>query len=231
VTLRVVGAGFGRTGTSSLKVALEHLGFSKCHHMREVFGSSRQVDGWLAASHGEDVDWDDLFAGFQASCDWPSSAYWERLAENYPESKVILTWRDPDAWYKSTDSTIYRVTSALPGWLVALVPQVRRASEMVNRTVWDGVFDGRFEDREHALQVYRENTERVKRTIPPERLLVFEAKDGWEPLCAFLGVTTPDEPYPHTNEAKVIRRAIVGLRVLRWLPLALALAIAAIVIL
>jgi hypothetical protein len=231
VTLRVVGAGFGRTGTSSLKVALEQLGFSKCHHMREVFGRTRQVDAWLAASRGEDVDWDAIFDGFEASCDWPSSAYWERLAEHYPESKVILSWREPDAWYESTHSTIYRVASAIPAWLAALVPQVRRAGEMVNRTVWDGVFDGRFEDREYALQVYRENADRVKRMIPPERLLVFEAKDGWDPLCAFLGVPAPNAPYPHTNEAKVIRRAIVGLRVLRWLPVALALGIVAIVML
>lgn len=231
MTLRVVGAGFGRTGTSSLKVALEQLGFSKCHHMREVFGSARQVDGWLAASRGDDVDWDHLFEGFQASCDWPSSAYWERLAEHYPDSKVILSWRDPDAWYESTASTIYRVESAIPAWISWLVPHVRRAQEMVRRTVWGGTFDGRFEDREHALRVYRENEQRVRSKIPPERLLVFEAKDGWEPLCAFLGVPTPEEPYPHTNEARVIRRAVLALRALAWVPLVLALVIAAIVIL
>lgn len=231
MTLHVVGAGFGRTGTNSLKVALEQLGFSKCHHMREVFTSTSQVEAWLAASRGESVDWDHVFRGYQASCDWPSSAYWERLIEHYPNSKVILTWRDPEAWYESTRSTIYRVVPSVPAWLAMLVPHVRRANDMVNRTVWHCIFDGRFEDREHALQVYRENAERVRRVVPTERLLTFEAKQGWEPLCAFLGVPTPDAPYPHTNEAREIQLAVRVLGLLRWLPLAVLIGIVALLVL
>ena len=202
----------------SLKIALEQLGFSKCHHMREVAGSRAQVDAWYALSRGEHVDWDRVFEGFQASCDWPSSAYWERLYHHYPDSKVILTVRDADRWYESTFGTIYQVTSSIPGWLIRISSRVRRLLDMIFDTVWNGVFEGRFEDREHAIRVFWENTERVKRVIAPDRLLVFEAKDGWEPLCAFLDVPVPDSPYPHVNEAATMKRTLFAMRALRWLP-------------
>jgi hypothetical protein len=174
--LRVVGAGFGRTGTSSLKIALERLGFSKCHHMREVPMSASQVDAWLALSRGEDANWDAVFEGFDASCDWPSSAYWERLYHYYPDCKVVLTVRDPESWYESTKETIYGVSSATPRWLGVLVPRIERHREMVHRTVWDGIFDGKFEDKEHSLRVYRQNVERVKQVVSPERLLVSDVR-------------------------------------------------------
>jgi hypothetical protein len=224
--LRIIGAGFGRTGTLSLKVALEQLGFVKCHHMQEVVRSRAQVDAWYALSRGDAVDWDRVFEGFQAACDWPSSAYWEPLARQYPDALVILTVRDPQRWYESASTTIYQASSGIPGWITAISPRIRYLREMIFATIWNGVFGGRFEDREHALQVFREHTERVKRVVPPDRLLVFEAKEGWEPLCAFLGVPVPDGPYPHVNEAVSMKRAIVVLRVLRWLPLALVAALA-----
>jgi hypothetical protein len=220
MTLQVVGAGFGRTGTNSLKIALEDLGFSKCHHMKEVFGSLRQVDAWHRAAHGGEIDWEDVFAGYQASCDWPSSAYWERLYEHYPECKIILTTREPERWYQSTIETIFQVTTTVPGWLVAIAPPVRRMKEMVDATVWSGVFDGRFEDRDYALQLFREHEEKVKRVVAPERLLVFQAKDGWEPLCAFLGVPVPATPYPHVNDTASMKRMLRVLNAVRWLPLA-----------
>ena len=224
MALAVIGAGFGRTGTNSLKVALEQLGFSKCHHMKEVPGSRKQVDAWHALSRGDRVDWDDVFEGFAASCDWPSSVYWEELYRHYPESVVILTDRDEERWYKSTIETIYPVTEAIPKWLTRLIPRFKRVDEMVRGLVWDGVFEGRFEDKAHALRRYRENSERVKRGVNPAQLLVFEAKEGWEPLCAFLNVPVPETPYPHVNEAAVIKRMLAVLRILSWLPCALLIA-------
>ena len=219
MSLKVIGAGFGRTGTLSLKTALEQLGFSKCHHMQEVFRSRRQVDLWNKASLGENVDWDDVFEGYAASCDWPSAAYWEQLYACYPDCKVILTLRDESRWYRSTAETIHPFSMSIPTWLTWVVPRARVTRNMVVNTVWNGVFHGRFEDEAYATRVFRENSERVQRVVAPDRLLIFEAKDGWEPLCAFLGVPVPETPYPHVNEAATIKRVVRVLGVIRWLPL------------
>jgi hypothetical protein len=218
MTLQIIGAGFGRTGTSSLKLALEQLGFSKCHHMREVFPSRFQTEAWHARSRGGTANWEAVFDGYAAACDWPSSAYWEELYRHYPESKVVLTVRDEERWYQSTAETIYPISTSFPWWLRRLSSRARLLAEMIDATVWSGIFDGRFEDKDHALRVYRENSERVKEIVAPERLLVFEAREGWEPLCAFLGVPVPEGPYPHVNEAAPMKRVVIALRILRWLP-------------
>lgn len=216
--LQVIGAGFGRTGTLSLKVALQQLGFRRCHHMKEVVPSRRQAEAWHALSRGETRDWDEIFAGFRASCDWPSAAYWEALHRHYPDARVILTVRDPERWYTSVKETIYPLSTSIPGWLARVSPHVRRLREMIDTTIWDGVFDGRFEDREYAIARYQANVERVKETVAPERLLVFEAKEGWEPLCRFLGVPVPETPYPHVNDAASMKRALPFVRGARWVP-------------
>jgi hypothetical protein len=220
MALQVIGAGFGRTGTTSLKVALEQLGFSKCHHMDEVMMSSPQVPLWQALCDGDDVSWDEVFEGFQASCDWPSCRYWERLHHHYPEAKIILTVRDEVRWFESVSETIYPASFLLPRWLEWLVPPFARLNKMIVATVWDGVFDGRFEDREHSLQIYRDHIAYVKATAPSDQLLVFEAKEGWAPLCDFLKVPVPENDYPHLNDAAQIRRMILGVRARGWLALA-----------
>ncbi len=222
MALRVIGAGFGRTGTLSLKVALEQLGFSKCHHMREVMSSGRQVSAWHAIGQGADADWDQVFDGYEASVDWPSATYWEPLHRYYPDSRVILTIRDPDRWYESVLETIYPTSTEMPKWMIWTIPRLRKLGEMLFAIIWNGTFDGRFEDRAHAIEVFHRNTAHVKEVVPPERLLVFQATDGWEPLCKFLGVPVPDGPYPHVNEAAEIKRLVRALRVLRWLPHAVA---------
>ena len=217
MTLQVIGAGFGRTGTTSLKAALEQLGFSKCHHMQEVMRSRKQVDFWQALADGGTVDWDQVFDGFRASCDWPSSTYWEELSHHYPDAKIILTVRDEDRWYDSCAETIHPFSFVAPQWLLPLIPPFRRFNRLVVGSVWDGVFSGRFEDREHAVQIYRDHVAHVKATADPDRLLVFEAKDGWVPLCQFLGVPVPDNAYPHLNDGKIIKRVIRIARILGWL--------------
>lgn len=222
MALRVIGAGFGRTGTLSLKVALEQLGFSKCHHMQEVISSGRQLNAWHAICHGADADWDEVFDGYQASVDWPSCAYWEPLHRHYPDSKVILTIRDPDRWYESALETIYPTSNEMPAWMTWIIPRLRKTVEFLFANVWNGTFGGRFEDRQHAIDVFQRNTAHVKEVVPSERLLVFQATDGWEPLCEFLGVPVPEGPYPHINEAAAIKRVVRVLRTLRWLPHAVA---------
>jgi hypothetical protein len=194
--LDVIGAGFGRTGTLSLKLALERLGFSKCYHMMELFGHPEHVPMWSAAHRGEPVDWEALYDGYRATVDWPSCNLWETHAKLYPNAKVILSLRDPDGWHKSVMNTIYRSSSAMR---TAGDPNLRRMGEWANEIVWKHVFDGRVEDRAHAINVFNAHNERVKATIPSLRLLVFEASQGWEPLCRFLNVPVPAEPYPRVN--------------------------------
>ncbi|MBD3678431.1 MAG: sulfotransferase family protein [Rhodobacteraceae bacterium] len=188
MSLQVIGAGFGRTGTDSLREALNILGLGPCHHMMEVMADAEQKRLWRALAQGAPPDWQALFKGFNSCLDWPSAFYWRELAAAYPKAKVILTWRDPEAWYRSFSNTILQRfgEDAEPESLgVALIRKQ--------------VFDGRPEDPDHAMAVYCANAEAVRHEIPPERLLVYEPGDGWEPLCAFLDVPVPDQPYPHRN--------------------------------
>lgn len=214
MTLKVIGAGFGRTGTTTLKWTLETLLGGKCHHMREVIEHPEQVAGWAAKARGEPVDLAELLEGYVASCDWPSAAYYAELAERFPEAKVVLTRRAFDKWYESAYETIYQLsvmaTTPPVSWMMKVNPRMRGFPEMVDDSVWGerGVFGGRFEDREHVRRVYEQWNETVLRTIPAERLLVWAPSDGWEPLCRFLGVPVPSEPIPHRNE----RREMIALR-------------------
>lgn len=216
--LKVIGAGFGRTGTNSLKVALEQLGFGPCHHMKEVGPSLEQINWFDQVSKGEIVDWNRVFAKFGSAVDWPAAAYYQELAALYPESKVILSVRDVDAWYDSVAETIYPIGQSVPRWLKWLVPPIKRLVAMVNRVVWDGAFEGRFEDRSFAISVFNQHILEVQKNIPADRLLIHSAKEGWEPMCEFLNVPVPDTPYPKVNEAKELKRVVLLLKFLGWLP-------------
>ena len=217
MSLKIIGAGFGRTGTTSMKEALELLGYNKCHHMREVMASGEQVELFTRVSRNVEVDWDDVFEGFEAAVDWPASARYTELMEKYPEAKVILTARDPEAWYESTKETIYALSTSVPPVISLLVPRVRKVMAMVQQLIWVGVFDGRFEEKQHAIDVYNKNVAAVIANVPDDRLLVHSAKEGWQPLCEFLDKPIPSQPYPHSNEGNVMKRVIVGLRVLNVL--------------
>jgi len=216
--LKVIGAGFGRTGTNSLKIALETLESAPCHHMLEVFPREKQVNWFHDKAHGKSVPWDEVFEDFGSAVDWPSSAYYKELAEHYPESKVILSIRDPDKWYESAKETIYFVSTAIPKWLLLLSSKKRHVYEMIQQTIWQGVFDGKFEDREHAIEVFNNHIQEVRSVIPEDRLLIHEAKDGWEPLCEFLGKPIPEIPYPRVNEAGSFKKQIRKIKIMRNLP-------------
>jgi hypothetical protein len=224
--LRVIGAGFGRTGTTSLKAALETLGLDPCYHMTEVFAHPRHAEVWRSAWRGEPVDWDAILGPYEAAVDWPACTFYEELMERYPEAKVLLSVRDPERWYESTRTTIYELSRVLAGsrtarvafGLVSLLAFGGFArSGAGDEIIWNGTFGGRFEDKTHAIEVLERHNEEVKRRVPPERLLVYEVKEGWGPLCEFLGVPDPDEPFPHLNDAAEMRR---GIRVLRALSVA-----------
>ena len=226
--MQVIGAGFGRTGTLSLKCALEDLGFGPTYHMEEVIRRPSHIGRWLRYARTGEVDWDELFSGFGSGVDFPVSCVWEDLASHYPDAKVVLSVRDPQRWWASTASTIHQFRTVFPGWLLRLVPMMRQWLEMTDRLVWDGIFDGRFTDRDYAVAAFERHIDHVRATCASERLLVFDVAEGWEPLCAFLDVPVPEHPFPYLNDAKVIRRRIAALRWgTRAAPIVVALAAAA----
>jgi hypothetical protein len=238
MALEVIGAGFGRTGTMSLKIALEELGFAPCYHMTEVFEHPEHVELWRAAGQGETLDWDEIFHEYRATVDWPSAAFYEELMESYPEAKVILTVRDPDRWYESTRTTIFGMSGAAASPLFSLaalfvprIRRIRRAVLMVSKLAWEDMFGGKFEDKELAIEVFEGWNEEAKKRVPAERLLVYEVKEGWGPLCEFLGVEVPDKPFPHLNDAEVFRGRIRRIRALTVAMAALGVSLAGLVLL
>jgi hypothetical protein len=208
MTLTVIGAGFGRTGTTSLKLALERLGFGPCFHMLEFF---KEPNGealkarWAEVPHTADPDWEAVFAGYNSTVDWPSAAYWRPLAMRYPAAKVILTVRDADRWYDSASATIFAGRTSDE----ELAKRDDPWGRMVRTVIAEGTFGGRTGDRDHAISIFRRHNEEVRRELPAERLLVYEPGEGWEPLCRFLRVAVPDEPYPveNTSAQFPVRRA------------------------
>ena len=190
-----------------MKAALEELGFGPCYHMVEVLDKPAFVRRWIAAARGKPIDWNTIFEGYQATVDWPSCAFYKELMQIYPDAKVVLTVRDPESWYESASSTIYQMRSRTArspikyALLKLLAPRMRHAARLTNAIIWEGTFGGNFEDKQYAIAVFNQHIEEVKQRVPPERLLVYEVKEGWEPLCAFLGVEVPrDEPFPRLND-------------------------------
>ena len=191
-TLQVIGAGLGRTGTLSMREALVRLGFGPCDHMVENFENQERFALWDEAlrrkNSGEPIDWRPLLTRFQAIVDWPGAYFWEELSAAHPEAKVVLTIRDPERWYDSIQGTIF---SLLDDQLPAGPRDI----------IFSRTFNGRLTDRQHCQAVFARHNQAVRETIAPDRLLVFDVKEGWEPLCAFLGVPVPEhEPFPHVND-------------------------------
>lgn len=215
--MKVIGAGFGRTGTRTLKSALELLGFGPCYHMVEVFQHPEHVPVWAARARGEAVDWRGFFQGWEATVDWPGCTYYKELMTTFPDAKVLLSVRDNERWHKSCMDTIYKISTIFPLRLIApLVPRMGSTSAMITAQVWQGTFGGRFADRAHAIAVHEAHVAEVKATVPAEKLLVFDVKQGWEPLCAFLGVPVPAVPFPRENDSAEFGRRIRLLNAMAW---------------
>jgi len=198
MALSVIGSGFGRTGTRSLKDALDLLGFGPCHHMEEVFPNPAQIDHWCAVARGEPVDWTAVFDGYGSQIDWPGAHVWRELAAAYPDAKVIHSVRPEDSWWNSFDGTIGKFL--VVGDDIPLPPPVAMMGQAVGAIVGAQTFGGRAADRDHAIATYHAREAEVRAAIAPERLLVFDVAEGWEPLCAFLDVPVPDTPFPRTND-------------------------------
>jgi hypothetical protein len=199
--LRVVGAGIGRTGTHSLKLALERLLGGSCHHMIEVFMHPEQVPAWTDAVEGRPVDWRALLAGYRALVDWPGASFWPELSHEYPDALVLLSVRDPEAWYRSGINTIFygldEERASLP-WM-----------QTVRKLMHDRFSDD-FDNKPAMLEAFARHNDAVRAAIPTDRLLEWSVADGWAPICERLGLPVPDEPFPVTNTTDEFR-SMMGL--------------------
>ena len=189
MALQVIGAGFGRTGTLSLKLALEQLGFGPCYHMVEVLAKPKSTAFWSAAADRGPTDWNSIFEGYKATVGWPGASFWRELSVAYPDAKVILTERDEEAWFESTQATIFS-----EGLEKMPAPFFNMASRVIGQ-----LFDQKFRDKDTLIAGFRRHNAMVKQVIPPERLLVYNVREGWYPLCQALGVSVPDAPFPRVN--------------------------------
>jgi len=196
--MKIIGCGFGRTGSMSMKIALEQLGFGPCHHMDEVIANpAEQLPYWLAASKGENVNWDDALKGYESCVDWPAAAYWPVLAEHFPDAKILLTTRTAESWHNSISQTIFKimgdVMSASPG------DEPNPFGEMLMHMILENTFKGDIADRDHCIDIFNKNVQTVEETFSGDKLFVYNIGDGWDGLCKWLDVPVPDTPFPRTN--------------------------------
>ena len=204
MALKVIGAGLGRTATLSLKFALEHLDLGPCYHMAEVFaGARRNVPLWLDVVRGK-PDWNAVFGRFQSTTDYPACTYWRELTAFYPDAKVILTVRDADSWFDSVSETIF--SPKRQGSLVG-----SPVGAMMQGVVFDA-FGDRVNDRAFMTDWFTRRNQSVIDSLPPSRLLVFSPKEGWGPICAFLGVAVPKAPFPRVNSRDELNQAVAERR-------------------
>ena len=195
MTLHVIGAGVGRTGTYSLKLALNQLGFGPCHHMEEVIlNQVAQVPLWAAAVNGN-PDWEAIYKGYESAVDWPTAGFFRELSTVYPMAKFVLTVRSRESWVDSFSQTIYKLLAGrahAPKEMQALLDM---SVGVISRTGFPAGLD-----MAELTQAFAAHNDAVRAAIPADRLLVYEVKDGWAPLCAFLGASVPGEAFPRTND-------------------------------
>ena len=196
MSLQIIGAGFGRTGTSSLKMALEQLGFAPCYHMLEVTARPEHCALWLAADRGERVAWKTILGGYSAAVDWPACVFWRELLAEYPAARVILTVRDPAAWYASFRDTILVSAESLPP---VSSPAIHALYDISKHIILQRTFRGAAGDERRAIEALEVHNAQVMGAVEPQRLLVYDVAAGWEPLCGFLGLPIPAERFPHVN--------------------------------
>lgn len=208
--VEIIGAGLPRTGTLSLKAALEELGYGPCYHMSELLRRPKLAERWLEVARGGEANWPTLLEGYRSTVDWPGSAFWQELIGAYPDAKVILTVRDPERWYASMKLLVHggRSMRAITAPAVRrLVPPLGVLASLIETLVGRqyGVSPEHMRHgtmaKDDTIESYARHNAEVAAAVPEDRLLVFRVEDGWEPLCEFLGRPVPDTPFPHHNEA------------------------------
>lgn len=202
MALKIIGAGMGRTGTASLKVALEILGFGPCYHMSEVLKNPQHIHDWLQVVEQE-KSWDSLFADYSATVDNPGCNYWQELADFYPQAKVILTLRDSESWFESTRQTIHSAE------FTAFIHN-SPFGEMMQKTMWDKM-QNNMHDKAFMCEFFEKRSVEIISKIQSERLLVYRVSEGWQPLCRFLGLAIPNQPFPRINSREETKQLIATL--------------------
>jgi len=219
MSLQIIGAGYGRTGTMSTFTALNELGFP-CYHMAEVLlnkNNKSHIDFWNKVANspaGEQHNWNTVFANYTAAVDNPACCVWQELFRAYPDAKVLLTLhpRGAEAWYESTIDTIYFTESM---WqfkvMQAVVPFMRKFGNMSKKLIWGRSHRGTMTNKQKAIDRYNQHIQEVKAIVPPDKLLVFTVDQGWEPLCTFLKVPKPATDFPNVNDRAEIKKTLAGL--------------------
>ncbi len=216
MALKIIGAGFGRTGTLSVYTALKQLGFP-CYHMFEVLENKENkshLDFWRKVANAEpgvQHDWEQVFAKYTAAVDNPACCVWRELLVAYPDAKVVLTVhpRGAEAWYESTTDTIYFTETM---WqfkvLEFATPFGRKFGDMSRKLIWHRSHKGTMSYRDKAIAHYHQHIADIKSAVPEDRLLVFSADQGWKPLCEFLGVPMPESEFPNVNDRAAIKKTV-----------------------
>ena len=202
--IAVVGAGVGRTGTHSLKVALEQLLGGPCHHMVEILGDPTQIPAWTDAIEGRPVDWRAMLANYRAIVDWPGGSFWSELSAAFPDALVLLSVRDPEGWYRSASNTIFNVFDGMP-------PELQPWMNSVRKLMHDR-FSDQLDNPTAMMDAFVRHNDAVRAGVPASRLLEWTASDGWEPICDRLGLPVPAEPFPVTNTTEEFQQMLTGMQ-------------------
>ena len=209
MSIKIIGAGFPRTGTNTLRECLEKLGYVKTYHMKNLLTKPENLHYWTTLQATGTTDWEGLYEGYQATVDFPCYPWYKEHMKQYPEAKVILSTRPFEKWYASFYSTIWQTQNPpeaerlAMGERIAADPRLQTVMKVMKfskQAMNEDHFQGKFSDKEFMEKVFNDHNEEVKNYVPADKLLVFDATEGWEPLCKFLGVEVPNEPLPHTNK-------------------------------
>jgi hypothetical protein len=207
--VKLINAGLGRTGTTSLQVALERFGYGPCYHMFDIVSSEARLAQWeKVVCDAQPPDWQAIFDGYTSAVDGPCAIYYAQIMRAFPDAKVILTVRDAEHWYRSTFNTLYQFALKGADGVLEANSRQSRLHRLTSTMVWNGLFGGRFSDKDHAIEVFHNHNRQVVRTVDPDNLLVYDVTQGWEPLCRFLGVDVPPEDFPHVNDTASMRKVI-----------------------
>jgi hypothetical protein len=197
--MKVIGAGWGRTGTTSTLSAIEQLGFGPCYTFFTLMSQKPEhIARWLAAYAGEPTDWPDLFSDFNSVVDWPACDFLPELLALWPDAKVVLNVREPEGWYTSMRNTIWKIHEDLKA--AGQGPDKNPIVHLGDVMLWDRTFHGRFLDKDYAIGLFERHNREIIASLPPEKLLVYNVTEGWEPLCRFLEVPVPEVPFPRLND-------------------------------
>lgn len=213
--MKVIGAGFGRTGTSSLQAALEELLGGPCYHMKSVLLQDDHLQAWhnFATGKTAEMDWEHLFHGYVAAVDFPVCIYYSGIMEKFPDAKIVLTLKGPLQWWESFSRMQGLINKTR--LLCFCVPKLRTIAQFTDKIIIQDVFGGRLE-KENCIEVYKRHNEEVRAAVPQERLLEFDVQQGWAPLCRFLQVPVPAKPFPYLNAGIEPLRQLFKKTLLRW---------------